>query len=116
MAVAGGNDVLLVDGGDFMMGTLFQLGRVHRRGRAALMQAVGYDAAAIGNHEYDWTPKGLAGILKAAYTVLPPVDVPAAGQQPEVQRHLGRQTTTWRCWPVTTGRSGASSSRPCPAG
>ena len=32
------------------------------------MQAVGYDAAAIGNHEFDFTAVGLAGVLTAAKT------------------------------------------------
>ena len=76
MAVAAGGDVLLLDGGDFMMGTLFELGATTGAMELKLMQAVGYDAAAIGNHEYDWTTKGLAGILKAAYTSDPKVTFP----------------------------------------
>src|SRR5581483_1244252 len=32
------------------------------------MQALGYDATTIGNHELDWTPAGLAAILQAAVT------------------------------------------------
>ena len=76
MAVAAGNDVLLVDAGDFMMGTLFELGGTTGAVELKMMQAVGYDAAAIGNHEYDWTTRGLAGILKAAYTVEPKVTFP----------------------------------------
>ncbi len=71
-----GTDVLLVDAGDFMMGTLFELGGTTGAVELKLMQAVGYDAAAIGNHEYDWTTRGLAGILKAAYTVEPKVTFP----------------------------------------
>jgi 5'-nucleotidase/UDP-sugar diphosphatase len=31
-----------------------------------LMQALGYDATTLGNHELDWTPTGLAAILQAA--------------------------------------------------
>jgi 5'-nucleotidase/UDP-sugar diphosphatase len=76
MAAGAGNDVLLVDAGDFMMGTLFELGGTTGAAELKLMQAVGYDAAAIGNHEFDWTTKGLAGILKAAYTSDPKVTFP----------------------------------------
>jgi 5'-nucleotidase len=76
MAVGAGNDVLLLDAGDFMMGTLFSLGATTGAVELKMMQAVGYDAAAIGNHEYDWTTRGLAGILKAAYTVDPKVTFP----------------------------------------
>src|SRR6185436_11801727 len=32
------------------------------------MHSLGYDATTIGNHELDWTPHGLAGILQAAVT------------------------------------------------
>ncbi|HEY0706112.1 MAG TPA: metallophosphoesterase, partial [Polyangia bacterium] len=66
MAAAAGREVLLLDGGDFMMGTLFQLAGTTAAAELSLMQAVGYDAVAVGNHEYDWTPAGLAGILQAA--------------------------------------------------
>jgi 5'-nucleotidase/UDP-sugar diphosphatase len=61
-----GRDVLLLDGGDFMMGTLFELAGTQLAAELRLMQAVGYDAVAMGNHELDWTPAGLAAILNAA--------------------------------------------------
>jgi 5'-nucleotidase/UDP-sugar diphosphatase len=76
MAGMAGNDVLLVDAGDFMMGTLFELGAANGALELKLMEAVRYDAATIGNHEYDWTTRGLAAILKAAYTVEPKVTFP----------------------------------------
>jgi 5'-nucleotidase len=31
-----------------------------------LLDAIGYDATTLGNHEFDYTPRGLAGILAAA--------------------------------------------------
>jgi 5'-nucleotidase/UDP-sugar diphosphatase len=67
-ALGAGRDVLLLDGGDFMMGTLFELAATQVAAELRLMQAVGYDAATMGNHELDWTPAGLAAILKAATT------------------------------------------------
>ncbi|MEA2101060.1 MAG: bifunctional metallophosphatase/5'-nucleotidase, partial [Thermodesulfobacteriota bacterium] len=47
---------LLLDGGDFMMGTGFAL----LRGKAELgiMDALNYDAINMGNHEFDWKPSG----------------------------------------------------------
>lgn len=56
-----GTPTLLVDAGDFMMGTGFEL----LRGKAelSLMDALDYDAITIGNHEYDWTPAGTAQIF-----------------------------------------------------
>jgi len=65
-AAAAGTPTLLLDAGDFTMGTLFELLETSQAPELQFMQALGYDAAAIGNHELDWTPKGLAGILAAA--------------------------------------------------
>ncbi len=56
---------LVLDGGDFMMGTLFQtLGESHAV-ELRLMQRIGYDAAALGNHEFDFRSDGLARIVEA---------------------------------------------------
>ena len=57
----------LVDAGDFMMGTLFAWLGTSQAVELSTMQALGYDAVTIGNHELDWTPQGLAGILAAAH-------------------------------------------------
>ena len=67
-AQADGKPVLLLDAGDFMMGTLFSFLGTSQAAELKLMDALGYDATTIGNHELDWTPKGLAGILQAAHT------------------------------------------------
>ena len=67
-AAAEGTPVLLLDAGDFMMGTPFELLATAASPELALMRALGYDATTIGNHELDWTPHGLAGILQAAVT------------------------------------------------
>ena len=67
-AGADGTPVLLLDAGDFMMGTLFEFLATQASPELTLMHALGYDATTIGNHELDWTPHGLAGILHAAVT------------------------------------------------
>jgi 5'-nucleotidase len=67
-AAADGTPVLLLDAGDFMMGTLFEFLATQASPELTLMHALGYDATTIGNHELDWTPHGLAGILQAAVT------------------------------------------------
>src|SRR5579871_2628587 len=67
-AAADGTPVLLLDAGDFMMGTLFEFLATQASSELAMMHALGYDATTIGNHELDWTPHGLAGILQAAVT------------------------------------------------
>ncbi|HEY8926080.1 MAG TPA: bifunctional metallophosphatase/5'-nucleotidase, partial [Polyangia bacterium] len=65
-AAAAGTPTLLLDAGDFTMGTLFELLETSQAPELQFMQGLGYDVATIGNHELDWTPKGLAGILDAA--------------------------------------------------
>ncbi len=66
LAGAAGTPVLQLDAGDFMMGTLFELLANREATELAMMQALGYDATTLGNHELDWTPLGLAAILQAA--------------------------------------------------
>jgi len=65
-AAGAGRAVLQLDAGDFMMGTLFELLGTLEVPELRMMQALGYDATTIGNHELDWTPAGLAAILQAA--------------------------------------------------
>jgi 5'-nucleotidase len=67
-AAAAGTPVMLLDAGDFMMGTLFELLATADPPELKFMKALGYDVTTIGNHELDWTPTGLAGILGAATT------------------------------------------------
>jgi len=68
------NPVLLVDAGDFMMGTGFVL----LRGAAelSLMDALGYDCITLGNHEFDWTPDGTAQILSNIIYPSPGLNLP----------------------------------------
>lgn len=60
------NDVLLLDGGDFSMGTLFQTAYATSATELRIMGAMGYDATTFGNHEFDYRAKGLADMLCAA--------------------------------------------------
>lgn len=59
-------DALLVDGGDFSMGSLFQTAYASSALELRVMGAMGYDAATFGNHEYDYRAAGLASMLSAA--------------------------------------------------
>ncbi len=59
-------DAILVDGGDFSMGSLFQTAYADSALELRVMGALGYDATTFGNHEYDYRPAGLAGMLDAA--------------------------------------------------
>ena len=59
-------DAILVDGGDFSMGSLFQTAYATSALELRIMGAMGYDATTFGNHEYDYLPSGFAGMLNAA--------------------------------------------------
>ena len=59
-------DAILVDAGDFSMGSLFQTAYTSEAIELRMMGAMGYDATTFGNHEYDYLPAGLASMLNAA--------------------------------------------------
>ena len=58
--------VLVLDGGDFLMGSLFHMLAREEAMELRLMKDMGYDALTLGNHEFDLRPKGLARILHSA--------------------------------------------------
>ena len=60
------NPVLVLDGGDFLMGSLFHMIAREEAAELRLMKDMGYDALTLGNHEFDLKPKGLARILHSA--------------------------------------------------
>ncbi len=59
-------NAILVDGGDFSMGSLFQTAYPTSAIELRMMGAMGYDATTLGNHEFDYLPEGLASMLGAA--------------------------------------------------
>lgn len=59
-------DALLVDAGDFSMGSLFQTAYATSALELRIMGAMGYDVTTFGNHEFDYLPTGLASMLNAA--------------------------------------------------
>lgn len=59
-------DAILIDGGDFAMGSLFQTAFPTSAIELRMMGSMGYDATTFGNHEYDYLQKGLASMLNAA--------------------------------------------------
>lgn len=66
---AGRGPVVVLDGGDFSMGTAFGAAMRETGAELRLMAQMGYDATTIGNHEYDLGPDGLAmaiGVARAA--------------------------------------------------
>ncbi len=59
-------EALLVDGGDFSMGSLFQTVYETQASELRLMGVMGYDATTLGNHEFDFRSKGLENMLRTA--------------------------------------------------
>ncbi len=69
------NPVLVLDAGDFLMGSLFHMLSREHSFELRLLSLIGYDAVTLGNHEFDLKPNGLARILRTAHRLrqIPPV-------------------------------------------
>jgi len=59
-------EALLVDGGDFAMGTLLQAIYPTHGAELRLMGQMGYEAVILGNHEFDYRTDGIISMLQAA--------------------------------------------------
>lgn len=59
-------NAILVDGGDFSMGSLFQTAYATSAIELRMMGAMGYDVTTFGNHEYDYLQTGLTSMLNSA--------------------------------------------------
>jgi 5'-nucleotidase len=66
-AAAGNEPLLLLDAGDFTMGTLFHTLARETGSELQLLSELGYDAVTLGNHEFDFRPAGLAAMISAAH-------------------------------------------------
>ncbi len=60
------NSTLIVDAGDFLMGTIFHAGEQDNGFQIPLMKKMGYDVITLGNHEFDYGPEALAGIINSS--------------------------------------------------
>jgi len=58
--------VLVLDAGDFMMGTLFPSLEKETGFQLRLMKEMGYDVVGIGNHEYEFGPEWLASVINVS--------------------------------------------------
>jgi len=59
-------NTLVLDSGDFSMGTLYQTIYTSSAPELNLMKFMGYDATTFGNHEFDYRAEGLGKMLKTA--------------------------------------------------
>jgi len=60
------NPVLVLDAGDYTMGSLFHMRAREESFELRLMKTMGYDVVTLGNHEFDLMPDGLSRIIKSA--------------------------------------------------
>ena len=87
-------DALVLDAGDFSMGSLFQTIYATEAPELRALGAMGYDATTLGNHEFDYRARGLAEMLNAAVDSgdpVPPI-VQANYKPPE------EDADTWAAW------------------
>ena len=62
----GGKRVLLVDAGDFSMGTPFHTAFMTEASELSLMEKMGYEVLTLGNHDFDFHLDNLARMLQVA--------------------------------------------------
>lgn len=59
-------DTLIVDGGDFSMGTLVQTVYEEEAPELRMLGSIGCEVTTLGNHEFDYRSEGLANMLSSA--------------------------------------------------
>lgn len=59
-------DTVILDAGDFSMGTPYQTIYRNEAAELRMMGFVGFDVTTLGNHEFDYRPAGLADMLNSA--------------------------------------------------
>ena len=59
-------DTLLLDAGDFSMGTLVQAVYEEEASEIRMLGQIGIDVSTLGNHEYDYRAQGLSNMLNVA--------------------------------------------------
>ena len=92
-------DALLLDGGDFSMGTLFQTAYATSALELRAMGAMGYDVATFGNHDYDYRASGLTDMLRAALDSGDPLPaIVEANYLPPAQGEAGYDETAQGVW------------------
>jgi len=60
------DQTIILDAGDFLMGSLFHVSEEETGFQLNLMKNIGYEYITLGNHEFDFGPKALSNTLKSA--------------------------------------------------
>ena len=89
-------NAILVDGGDFSMGSLFQTAYATSALELRAMGAMGYDVTTFGNHEFDYLPSGLKSMLNAALASGDPLpQIVCANYLPPKEGQEGYDASMW---------------------
>ena len=91
-------DAILVDGGDFSMGSLFQTAYPTSAIELRMMGAMGYDVTTLGNHEFDYLPEGFASMLNVASQYDTPAIVDANYWPPTQEDSEGCEDASVAVW------------------
>ncbi|MBO7177355.1 MAG: FAD-binding protein, partial [Clostridia bacterium] len=92
-------NAILVDGGDFSMGSLFQTAYPTAALELRAMGAMGYDVTTFGNHEYDYLQSGLKSMLNAAVASGDPLpQIVCANYLPPVEGQEGYDASLWEAY------------------
>jgi 2',3'-cyclic-nucleotide 2'-phosphodiesterase (5'-nucleotidase family) len=90
---------ILVDGGDFSMGSLFQTAYPTSAIELRMMGAMGYDATTFGNHEYDYLQSGLKSMLNSALASGDPLpEIVCANYLPPSEGQEGYDAELWQAY------------------
>ncbi len=60
------NNTIVLDAGDFLMGTFFHVFETQDGFQLNLMEKMGFDVVGLGNHEFDFGPEALTKIIKTS--------------------------------------------------
>lgn len=89
-------NAILVDGGDFSMGSLFQTAYATSAIELRMMGAMGFDATTFGNHEYDYLQNGLKAMLNSAKKSGDPLPaILCSNYMPPTEEEAGYDKEMW---------------------
>ena len=92
-------DAVLLDGGDFAMGSLFQTAYPTSAIELRMMGAMGYDVTTFGNHEFDYLQSGLKSMMRAALDSGDPLPaLVCANYLPPVEGQNGYDPELWQVY------------------
>lgn len=92
-------DAVLLDAGDFSMGSLFQTIYATDASELRVMGALGYDVTTFGNHDYDYRAAGLASMLNAALDSGEPLpQITEANYLPPAEGEAGYDANSAAVW------------------